>query len=232
MKLAIMQPYLFPYIGYFQLLKTVDKFVLYDDVAFINRGWINRNKVLVNGKEQLFTIPLREASQNKKILEIDIDDTQKWRDKLLKTLQQSYKKAPQYAAVYPVIEEILQTPATRITDLIAVSITLLANYLSISTEIVPSSTIYANQHLKGPERILDICLQEGASEYINPIGGMELYDRAAFAEKDILLHFIRSRKEEYPQFGGEFVPWLSIIDVLMFNTPEQVHTLLEAFDLE
>ncbi|MBO9636811.1 MAG: WbqC family protein, partial [Siphonobacter aquaeclarae] len=177
MKLAIMQPYLFPYIGYFQLLKTVDKFVLYDDVAFINRGWINRNKVLVNGKEQLFTIPLREASQNKKILEIDIDDTQKWRDKLLKTLQQSYKKAPQYAAVYPVIEEILQTPATRIADLIAVSITLLANYLSISTEIVPSSTIYANQHLKGPERILDICLQEGASEYINPIGGMELYDR-------------------------------------------------------
>lgn len=232
MKLAIMQPYLFPYIGYFQLLKTVDKFVLYDDVAFINRGWINRNKVLVNGKEQLFTIPLREASQNKKILEIDIDDTQKWRDKLLKTLQQSYKKAPQYAAVYPVIEEILQTPATRITDLIAVSITLLANYLSISTEIVPSSTIYANQHLKGPERILDICLQEGASEYINPIGGMELYDRAAFAEKDIILHFIRSRKEEYPQFGGEFVPWLSIVDVLMFNTPEQVHTLLEAFDLE
>jgi hypothetical protein len=232
MKLAIMQPYLFPYIGYFQLLKTVDKFVLYDDVAFINRGWINRNKVLVNGKEQLFTIPLREASQNKKILEIDIDDTQKWRDKLLKTLQQSYKKAPQYAAVYPVIEEILQTPATRITDLIAVSITLLANYLSISTEIVPSSTIYANQHLKGPERILDICLQEGASEYINPIGGMELYDRTAFAEKDIILHFIRSRKEEYPQFGGEFVPWLSIVDVLMFNTPEQVHTLLEAFDLE
>lgn len=232
MKLAIMQPYLFPYIGYFQLLKTVDKFVLYDDVAFINRGWINRNKVLVNGKEQLFTIPLREASQNKKILEIDIDDTQKWRDKLLKTLQQSYKKAPQYAAVYPVIEEILQTPATRIADLIAVSITLLANYLSISTEIVPSSTIYANQHLKGPERILDICLQEGASEYINPIGGMELYDRTAFAEKDIILHFIRSRKEEYPQFGGEFVPWLSIVDVLMFNTREQVHTLLEAFDLE
>lgn len=232
MKLAIMQPYLFPYIGYFQLLKTVDKFVLYDDVAFINRGWINRNKLLVNGKEQLFTVPLREASQNKKILEIDIDDTQKWRDKLLKTLQQSYKKAPQFAAVYPVVEEILQSPSVKISELIAGSLTRLAGYLAIPTEIVPSSTIYDNQHLKGPERILNICLKEKATEYINPIGGMELYDREAFVEKGVRLHFLRSRKKEYPQFGQEFTPWLSIVDILMFNAPEQVHALLEEFDLE
>ncbi|MDR6194877.1 WbqC family protein [Siphonobacter sp. SORGH_AS_0500] len=101
MTLAIMQPYLFPYIGYFQLLNAVDKFVIYDDVAFINRGWINRNSILNNGKAQLFTVPLKEASQNKLIHEISIDTDQKWRDKLLKTIQQNYKKAPHFAAVFP-----------------------------------------------------------------------------------------------------------------------------------
>lgn len=232
MTLAIMQPYLFPYIGYFQLMKAVDTFVLYDDVAFINRGWINRNNLLNNGKAQLFTIPLKDASQNKLIREISIDTQQKWRDKLLKTIQQTYRKAPQYAAVYPLLEEILQFPEENISTYIFNSLVQINAYLGITTKLVPSSTMYENQDLKAQERILDICLQEKADHYINPIGGKELYSHERFAEHQIRLNFIRSEKAEYPQLGGDFVPWLSIIDVLMFNTKEQVGELLKAYVLE
>ncbi|PKK38534.1 hypothetical protein BWI96_01830 [Siphonobacter sp. SORGH_AS_0500] len=232
MTLAIMQPYLFPYIGYFQLLNAVDKFVIYDDVAFINRGWINRNSILNNGKAQLFTVPLKEASQNKLIHEISIDTDQKWRDKLLKTIQQNYKKAPHFAAVFPIVEAVFQQSESNISTYIYNSLTMIGEYLSIATPLVKSSTIYNNQHLKAQERILDICLQEKADHYINPIGGRELYNKDLFAEHGIQLNFIRSERVEYPQLGGEFTPWLSIIDVMMFNSKEQIQELLKAYILE
>ncbi|HEY0111260.1 MAG TPA: WbqC family protein, partial [Fibrella sp.] len=111
MTLAIMQPYVLPYIGYIQLMNTVDTFVFYDDVAFINRGWVNRNRLLVNGKEYLFTIPLKEASQNKTIREIELANDPKWRGKLLKTIEQSYRKAPQYTVVMPMTERIINFQA-------------------------------------------------------------------------------------------------------------------------
>lgn len=232
MTLAIMQPYLFPYIGYFQLLNAVDKFVIYDDVAFINRGWINRNSILNNGKAQLFTVPLKEASQNKLIHEISIDTDQKWRDKLLKTIQQTYKKAPHFAAVFPLVEAIFLQQESNISTYIYQSITTICEYISISTPLVESSQIYNNQHLKAQERILDICLQEKANHYINPIGGRELYSKELFAEHGIQLNFIRSEKVEYAQFNNEFVPWLSIIDIMMFNSKEEIQKLLKTYILE
>ncbi len=232
MTLAIMQPYLFPYIGYFQLLNAVDKFVIYDDVAFINRGWINRNSILNNGKAQLFTVPLKEASQNKLIHEISIDTDQKWRDKLLKTIQQTYKKAPHFPTVFPLVEAIFLQQESNISTYIYHSLTIICEYISISTPLVESSQIYNNQHLKAQERILDICLQEKADHYINPIGGRELYSKELFAEHGIQLNFIRSEKVEYPQFNNEFVPWLSIIDSMMFNSKEEIQKLLKTYILE
>lgn len=232
MTLAIMQPYLFPYIGYFQLLNAVDKFVIYDDVAYINRGWINRNCILNNGKSQLFTVPLKDASQNKLIHEISIDSDQKWRDKLLKTIQQNYKKAPHFAGVFPLIERILQQSESSISTYVYHSLRMICEYLSIDTPIIETSRIYNNAHLKAQERILDICLQEKADHYINPTGGRELYNKELFAENGIKLNFIRANEVPYPQFNNEFVPWLSIIDVMMFNTPEQIHELLKTYTLE
>lgn len=232
MTLAIMQPYLFPYIGYFQLLNAVDKFVIYDDVAFINRGWINRNCILNNGQSQLFTVPLKDASQNKLIYEISLDPDQKWRDKLLKTIQQNYKKAPHFAAVFPLAERIFQQSERNVSTYIYQSLRLICEYLSIDTPLVETSRIYNNAHLKAQERILDICLQEKADHYINPTGGRELYDKELFAENGIKLNFIRANEVPYPQFGNAFVPWLSIIDVMMFNSPEQIHELLKTYTLE
>lgn len=241
MTLAIMQPYFLPYIGYLQLMYTTDRFIFYDDVAFINRGWINRNRMLVNGKEYLFTIPLKDASQNKMIREIMLSDDPKWRGKLLKTVEQSYRKAPYYETVMPMIEKIVNFPAEKdadvsIADYIFHSFTELTAYLGITTALVPSSVVYENSHLKAQERILDICKQEGATQYINPIGGQELYDKDRFAEEGVQLHFIQSKRVEYNQRIGKtgpdaFVPWLSILDILMMSEVNEIRGMLNDFTL-
>lgn len=231
MKLAIMQPYIFPYIGYFQLIHAVDKFVIYDDVNFINRGWINRNRILVNGKDSLFTIPLKEASQNKLINEIEVNWDSAWKNKWVKTLEQSYKKAPFFQQVMPLVEQTLGQEKQIFSEIIVANLQIINDYLGISTEIVPSSVIYQNTELKAQNRIIDICLQEKATHYINPIGGLELYDKQIFAEKGMLMNFIKSQSVQYPQLKNEFVPWLSILDVLMFNSVEKIHEFLNAYEL-
>lgn len=231
MKLAIMQPYIFPYIGYFQLIKAVDKFVIYDDVNFINRGWINRNRILVNGKDSLFTIPLKEASQNKLINEIEVNWDDAWKSKWLKTLEQSYKKAPYFQQVRPIIEQTLEQEKTIFSEIIVENLKLINAYLGITTEIISSSSIYQNTELKAQTRIVDICVQEKANHYINPIGGIELYQKEVFEEQGMQLNFIKSKPVQYPQLKNDFVPWLSIIDVLMFNSVEQIQTFLDSYEL-
>jgi hypothetical protein len=231
MTIAIMQPYIFPYIGYFQLIHAVDKFVLYDDVNFINKGWINRNNILVSGQPHLFTIPLKDASQNKLIHEVELANSDPWQKKLLKTIRQSYQKAPYFEKVFVLIEEIVNLKVQTIHELATSAIKQICAFLEIQTVIEPSSTIYKNTHLKGQNRILDICKQENADHYINPIGGMELYDRHTFETKGIKLDFIKSAASPYSQFKNEFVPWLSIIDMLMFNSPEDMMKHLKAYEL-
>jgi hypothetical protein len=231
MKIAIMQPYIYPYIGYFQLIKSVDKFVILDDVNYINKGWINRNNILVNGKSNLFTIPLKEASQNKKISEILISDDANWETKFLKTVLLSYKKAPFFEIVYPILEEITNSSKTNISKFNLHAIERICQYLEINTRIVPSSSIYKNDYLKAQDKIIDICIQENASIYINPIGGVELYNKQDFIDKKLELFFIKSKNILYKQFSNEFVPWLSIIDVLMFNSKEEVAGLLNQYEL-
>jgi hypothetical protein len=236
MTLAIMQPYFLPYIGYMQLMKAVDTFVLYDDVAFINRGWINRNRLLINGQEHLFTVPLKDASQNKRINEVHLADDPKWRGKLLKTIEQGYRKAPNYRTVMPITEKIINFDTDSIADLVHNSLVELMEYLGLKARLVASSSIYNNVHLKGQERILDICQQEKATRYINPIGGTALYDKETFTQSGIELCFIQSKRVEYSQSikgnsQNEFIPWLSILDVLMFNDVVTTQEMLNAYEL-
>lgn len=231
MTLAIMQPYFLPYIGYLQLMANVDKFVFYDDVAFINRGWINRNRMLINGKDFMFTVPLKEASQNKLINEIYIDNSTNWRTKFLKSIEQAYKKAPHYQVVYAIIEKIINNDTEKINDFIADSFENLNQYLNIQTTIVRSSGIYQNTELKAQERILDICKQEKASHYVNPIGGLELYKKDIFEIESIKLSFMKSKPIQYQQFKNDFVPWLSILDILMFNDVPTIQSFLKEFEL-
>lgn len=232
MTIAIMQPYFLPYIGYLQLMDAVDTFILYDDVAFINRGWINRNRLLINGQEHLFTIPLRDASQNKRINEVHLADDPKWRGKLLKTIEQGYRKAPHYATVMPLTEKIVNFATDSIADMCSNSLVELSQYLSIDTRLVPSSAVYTNSELKAQERIIDICRQENATQYINPIGGQELYNKAAFAEQGMTLNFMQSNAVPYPQLKQpDFMPWLSVLDVLMNNDVSATRAMLGNYEL-
>lgn len=226
-----MQPYLFPYIGYFQLLNAVDKFVVFDDVNFIKKGWINRNNILVNRQKYLFTVPLKDASQNKLIKEVQIADDG-WQEKFLKTVAQSYKKAEFFDEAFALIEKIVRSGESFLAKLILQSLRLLKDALKINAEIVSSSEIYNNRELKAQDRILDICKQEKATEYVNPAGGMELYDRRIFFENGVKLFFLKTDPFSYRQFGDEFVPHLSIIDVLMFNGAAGTQELLSRYVLD
>ena len=231
MKVSIMQPYFFPYIGYFQLIANSDVFVIYDDVNFIKKGWINRNSILVNNTSYLFSMPLQNVSQNKLINEIFISDLDKWKMDLLKTISSSYKKAPFYQDVYPLIEKIISFDELNLAIYIQNSIQNLCAYLNINTKLIMSSEIVKNNGLKGENKIIDICLQLGATQYINAIGGIELYTQENFQVKNIDLKFIKSENILYQQFKNEFKPWLSIIDVIMFNSVEDTRMLLNKFEL-
>ncbi|KEO75003.1 WbqC family protein [Anditalea andensis] len=231
MKIAIMQPYLFPYLGYFQLLAAADKFVMLDDVHFINKGWINRNRILINGHSTMFTLPLDQASQNKLIKDIQVKQDKRWVSKFLKSIEMSYKKAPYFKGVFPLIQTAIEREVVGISDMVYYSLLEINKYLKIETEIVPHSGSYDTKGLQGQDRIIEICSLCGASDYINPIGGLELYDRAKFEERNINLSFLSPVLDPYPQHSDVFIAGLSIIDVLMQNSPEQVNLFLKNYNL-
>ena len=226
MKLALMQPYLFPYIGYFQLLAQVDRFVFYDDVNFIKNGWINRNRLLLQGEPRYFTVPLRDASPFRKILEVEIAPGSGWRRTMRESIRHAYGKAPHFTAVAALVERVLDTGTSRIGELAKESVRAVVEHLGLVTDLVDSSTRYGNESLSGAARVVDICRREGASDYYNAPGGRALYDADDFGRHGIALHFVQPQPIEYRQGSAAFVPGLSIIDVLMHNDPMQTRELL------
>lgn len=233
MKVAIMQPYIFPYIGYFQMIQAVDLFVLYDDVQYIKKGWINRNRILLNGKDHTFTIPCLNASQNKLIKDICVDRSGKEIKKLSATIEAAYCRAPYFEEVNKLVQGVLQNNTQEtIADLATESIKQVCSYLGISTPLKRSSQgNYANTDLRKGERLANIVLKEGGNMYINAIGGKVLYTKEYFAQHNIQLNFMQSLPISYPQPAKEFVPWLSIIDVLMYNDKEKVIGFLKSYKL-
>ena len=230
---AIMQPYLFPYLGYFQLLSAADYFVVYDDVQFIKGGWINRNRLLNNGQPLLFTVPLDAPSSNRNICDITLSSSPHWRTKLLQTVEQNYRRAAHFDQVFPLLELVFTDSGVQtIADLVRLSLREVVAYLRLTVKIIPTSTQYDNQHLRAQSRVLDICHTEGATEYVNAQGGRELYDHETFAAHGLQLHFLRPELRPYKQLGkGEFVPGLSMIDVLMNNSVAETNELLRSYEL-
>jgi hypothetical protein len=232
MKLAIMQPYFMPYIGYFQLINSVDEFVIYDNIQYTKKGWINRNRILVNGKDQLFTLPIKKDSDYLDIVERTISETWvKERIKLLNVIQSSYVKAPYFKEVNELIKDCLLDNETNLFKFLLNILNKINNYLNISTPIKISSDIKINHYLKSQNKVLSICGEQKASTYINAIGGTELYDKEIFSQQNITLNFIKSENIEYKQFNNKFIPWLSIIDVMMFNSVEDIKKYLNSYTL-
>jgi len=228
MTLAIMQPYFFPYIGYWQLINAVDTFVIYDDVNYIKQGYINRNSILVGGNAQKVTLEVMGASSNKLINEIQVGNNAK---KLLKSIDQAYKKAPQYEIVFPLLQEILENQEKNLAEFLGNSIQKIVAYLEIDTKIIYSSDLEKDNELKAQGKILDICQRLEVSCYINAIGGQALYSKEDFSDKSIELNFIKTELIEYKQFKNDFVPYLSIIDIMMFNPKRDIQNMLNSYTL-
>lgn len=227
MKLAIMQPYFFPYIGYFQLINAADAFVIYDNIQFTKKGWINRNRILVNGQDDYISIPLKKDSDYLNIDQrIPAATFGEDKQKLIRRIRECYRKAPGFDQVFPVVEAAINAPGDNLFQYIYNSLQPLCSYLSITTPFITSSSVPVDHGLKSQDKVIAICKALGAAEYINPIGGLELYSKETFSENNIKLSFIKSTDIAYPQFQNDFVPWLSIIDVMMFNTKEKIQLYL------
>lgn len=213
-----MQPYLFPYIGYFQLINSADEFIIYDNIQYTKKGWINRNRILVNGSEAFVTLPLKKDSDYAAIKDRYLsNDWPTERKKIINRIKESYRKAPQFSIIFPLIESILMQEEKNLFKFILHSIVQLNLFLEIKTPIVISSSIDINHDLKAENKVIALCKARHADKYINPIGGITLYNKDHFMAQGIELQFIKACNITYPQFENEFVPFLSIIDVLMFN---------------
>jgi len=216
MKLAIMQPYFFPYLGYWQLIHSVDYFVVYDNIKYTKKGWINRNRVQNNGKEELISLPLKKGSDDLFICDREVSENFN-RKKLLSRLSAFYIKAPFYKDVYPLIEYVILNEERNLFKYLFISIDEVCRFCKIDTPILFSSSVDIDHSLKGQDKVLAICKALKADFYINPIGGVDLYSSEVFDEKDMSLVFLKMGAVNYQQGGNGFIPSLSIIDLLMIE---------------
>lgn len=233
MVLGIMQPYLFPYIGYFQLISAVDQFAIHDDVQWIKGGWIARNRILVNGQSSDITLPVRSGASSLAINQrVFVSDIEEHKSRLLRRVHSAYRTAPHFEDVYELLFRCLAVRQDNVSQFVVRSLREVCNYLRIDTPFIISSGIVKNNDLRGQDRVIDINLALGASHYLNPSGGCHLYEKKRFLQQGILLEFLSCRDIPYAQFPGQpFIPRLSIIDTMMFNSTQQIADLLNAYDL-
>lgn len=225
MRLAIMQPYFLPYLGYFQLLHCADKLVLADSVQMIRGGWVARNRICQQGRAWMFSVPVAKHPHTAPINTIrPAAHFPTWRRKFLRTVRESYSRARNFAEIYPMLAGWLAAPGDSLAALNARSITAIARWLGISTPIVTSSEAYPDNQLAGLERLFDICRREGATCYLNAPGGRTLYQAGDFAARGLQLEFLDPVLRAYPQFSARFLPGLSILDLIMHVPRSEAHT--------
>lgn len=231
MTLTGMQPYFFPYIGYFQLMKASDIFMMGDDFNYIKEGWSNRNRILVHHQPAFIHLSLEKASPFKTYQEITIKKDPRKLRRLLITIEQSYSKAKEFNNAFGIVSEILACEETNLALYIFNSFRIICEYLEMDVRLILSSTYGIDSQTDRSDKVIALCNSVGATTFVNPIGGMALYSKDYFNKKGIELLFLKSRSVEYKQFGTGFIPWLSIIDVMMFNSKEEINDLLDQYDL-
>lgn len=227
-----MQPYIFPYIGYFQLISSVDEFIIYDNIQYTKKGWINRNRILVNNKDQLITLSVKKDSDYLNVVDRELSESwDKDKNKIINVIKSSYSRAPYFKDTFELITQCLNYSERNLFRFIYNSIKLINNYLDIKTSIVISSTVNIDHNLKSQDKVLALCKARNATQYINSIGGTELYNKETFSQRGIKLNFIKSNPIQYKQFNDNFISWLSIIDIMMFNSKEQIKEYLNNYTL-
>ncbi|MDB6050301.1 MAG: WbqC-like protein [Pseudomonas sp.] len=228
----MMQPYLFPYLGYFQLIAAADVFVLGDDLQYIRSGWVNRNRILCNGEAKLVTFPLKRDRHDLAINQRQVSESfDEDMERLLITIKRCYIKAPYFNQVMPLLERLLRFPVRNLALFIEHSIREICAYLHIDTPILRGSDMDIETPTDKQDRVLKIVKTFAGDRYLNPVGGIELYDADHFARHGVALRFFKMDPIEYWQFKHAFVGNLSIIDVLMFNCVDRVQELLPHYSV-
>ncbi|KHT18005.1 WbqC family protein [Pectobacterium carotovorum] len=230
-KYAVMQPYFFPYIGYFQLMAEVDVFVVYDNIKYTKKGWINRNRILLNGKDSTFSLPLKKDSDFLDVKDRVLSETFN-RDDLTNKIRGAYRRAPYFKNVFPLLENIINYRDDNLFNYILYSLGSIKEYLGLTCDIKVSSSINIDHSLKSQDKVLAFGNALGAKSYSNPPGGISLYSQEAFSLHGMTLNFIQPNNIIYKQFDEPFVAWLSIIDVMMFNSSDEVlHLITNEYEL-
>jgi hypothetical protein len=232
MKIGLMQPYLFPYLGYFQLIYACDKFAVHDDVQYIRQGWVNRNRILVHGKEYLFTLSVKHDNYSKNINErFYTDSFDQEASKLLRNIEQSYSRSSYFKPTQDILRQLFATSERNVARFNLLSIQSVCQYLGIKNDILLSSDLKFEKSLTAESRVLAINRVLGGTHYINPIGGIELYAKENFAREGIQLSFLKTIFTPYQQPATEFIQGLSIIDVLMNCSRENILDMLDDYEL-
>lgn len=227
-----MQPYFLPYIGYFQLINAVDEFIVYDNIQFSKKGWFHRNRMLQNGKDEYFSLTLKKDSDYLDVRDRQLSDT--WdtdKEKILRRIKENYRKAPFYESTFGLIEEVFNYSNTNLFEYIFNSLKVLTAHLNIDTKLTISSTLPINHSLKSQDKVIELVKSINGNTYLNPIGGFDLYSTKEFEQQGLHLQFHKAKPIQYTQFKNEFVPWLSVLDLLMFNDKSQIIEWLAAFDI-
>jgi hypothetical protein len=231
-KIAIMQPYFFPYIGYFQLINAVDEFIIYDNIKYTKKGWINRNRILSNGKDSLITLPIKKDSDFLDVVDRELPENwERERTNIINQIVNSYRKSPHFDTAFDIIEKSMLCSKTNLFEFIHYGLLQINDYIGIKTKIIKSSDVPIDHSLKSKDKVIEICKNRNASVYINPIGGTGLYQKEEFKNSNIDLYFIKSNPILYSQFSDNFIPWLSIIDIIMFNSKDEIQNHLKDFSL-
>lgn len=227
-----MQPYFLPYIGYFQLIKNVDEFVIYDKIKYTKKGWINRNRILTNNGIEYITLPIKKGSDYLMVYERELSQTwNKDRIKLVNRLSNYYKKSPFFRENFDVINDCLNQSEINLFKFIYGSVEIINNFLDIKTPLIIYSKLSIDESFKNKEKVIEICKNLNANKYINPIGGLELYSKNEFIKNGIELNFLSVDGVKYNQGKETFSENLSIVDVLMFNQKEDIKKFLNNYKL-
>ena len=230
MKLAIMQPYFLPYLGYFQLINCVDTFVIYDNIEFTKSGWIRRNRILNFDRDRYIVVPVKKASDYSLVGDLEIAETYDYK-KMLRVIKGAYERSPYFNNIFQLLEDIVPPKNNHLFDYLLGITKSLCAYLDIQTKFIISSSVSIDHSLKAQEKVIALCTALNANEYINPIGGKPLYDKGSFANVGIELSFHRMSDITYNQFNAPFIPNLSIIDVMMFNSKQKMKEQLNMYEL-
>ncbi|MDD2608885.1 MAG: WbqC family protein [Giesbergeria sp.] len=228
MKIALMQPYFFPYIGYYQLVHSVDEFVFYDDAAFIKQGYINRNRILLGAAPHNFSLAVKNVSSFRPIKNHDyLNNFSNFK----RQLYSSYSKAPNFKDAIQLVEQVLDESNNNVAHKNASSITTIFDYLGIEKKFSFSSDLIISEEIRGQNRVIEICKLKSAIKYINSPGGKSLYNKKIFSDNYIELSFIESEEISYKQKGSEFTPNLSMIDMLMWCDKASILKYLSNYNL-